>query len=76
MHMHCQHRAKWRLVVDAVITELNEEAEEMGKMEKIRGRKEMGEASIRSDRPIVYTQPGCTFTEQTRHVLSITNNRI
>ena len=32
MHI-AQHRAKWRSIVNAVVTELNEEAEEMEKME-------------------------------------------
>ena len=69
MHI-AQHRAKWRSIVYAVVTELNEDAEEMEKMEKIRG-----EASIRSDRPTVYSTWLHFYSPNTRQVLSITNDR-
>ena len=34
MDAHCQHRAKGRSIVDAVVTELNKEADEVKKMIK------------------------------------------
>ena len=63
MHI-AQHRAKWRSIVDTVVTELGEEAEEMEKMEKDK-RKERNEGKQVSEQTdLQCTQPGCTFTAQ------------
>ena len=52
--------------MDAVTTELNEEAEEIKKMEKDKRkeRKERKEVSDKTD--LQCTQPGCTFTTQNK----------
>ena len=74
MHI-AQHRAKWRSIVDTVVTELGEEAEEM---KKIRGRKEM-RGSKYQNRPtysvlnlVALLQPK---TRQALSIILVNNNR-
>ena len=59
--------------MDAVVTVLNEEGEEMEKMKRQEeGKRERKQVSDLTS--IRCTQLGCTFTTQTRQVLSIIND--
>ena len=73
MHF-AQDRAKWRSIVDAVVTELNEEAVVMEKMKKDKRKEKMRRSKYQIRPTYSVLNPVAPLQLKIRQVLSITNN--